>query len=439
MDRLENLDQRMTASVAVIGGGYAGMAAAVDLAKAGINVHLFEAAKQLGGRARGVVYEESPLDNGQHILIGAYRETLDLIKLVHNGSSDQLLYRLPFEVTFPDVFHLKTAPLPPPFHLMGIMTAAGITIKDKIAAATFYTQTKIKKFQLAADCSVAELLRKYHQTPRIIEYLWEPLCVAALNTPIQNASAQIFLNTLKDSLVDQTSSEILIPKINLSSLFPDAAAKYIASKNSVVECSATVLGIEKNNSGYSLQFKDRQLQFQNIVCAVAPQHLERLTSNMPALSPVTQLLENYTYEPIYTLYFQYPENVSLPGPMFLLDGKPGQWIFDRGLINNTKGLLAVVISANGKHQQLMQEKLAEQAQQQLSRFWNLPTPIWHKVIAEKRATFACTPNLKRPAQITAYQNFLLAGDYTEANYPATIEAAVRSGRKAAKHLIERLH
>jgi uncharacterized protein with NAD-binding domain and iron-sulfur cluster len=113
-----------------------------------------------------------------------------------------------------------------------------------------------------------------------------------------------------------------------------------------------------------------------------------------------------------------------------------QWMFDRGQICGQPGLLAVVISAEGAHQKLTQEDLALAVENELaSHFPHLPKPLWHKVIAEKRATFACTPNLQRPTQTTPLPGLYLAGDYTAGDYPATIEGAVRSGIKCANHII----
>jgi uncharacterized protein with NAD-binding domain and iron-sulfur cluster len=121
----------------------------------------------------------------------------------------------------------------------------------------------------------------------------------------------------------------------------------------------------------------------------------------------------------------------------LPDGGPGQWVFDRTGLGGRDDLLAVVISAVGPHQALTQEALAQAVHRQLSTMLHgLPPPVWHKVIAEKRATFACTPACKRPEQQTLLKNFYLAGDYTAGDYPATIESAVRSGITCARHILQ---
>jgi predicted NAD/FAD-dependent oxidoreductase len=145
----------------------------------------------------------------------------------------------------------------------------------------------------------------------------------------------------------------------------------------------------------------------------------------------------FDYQPIYTVYLQYPSGAHLPFPMIGLSGGHAQWVLDRGALEGQDGLLAVVISAEGRHQTLTQNLLAIEVASELAQaFPDLPPPEWHKVIAEKRATFTCRPSLSRPAQCTPMANLYLAGDHTAGDYPATIEGAVRSGVKCAKLILE---
>ena len=113
-----------------------------------------------------------------------------------------------------------------------------------------------------------------------------------------------------------------------------------------------------------------------------------------------------------------------------------QWVFDRGTLCGQPGMMGVVISASGPHQALDREQLANQVHRQLAERFSLPDPEWSQVIAEKRATFACSPHLRRPANVTPLPGLLLAGDYTESPYPATLEAAVRSGSQCARHILD---
>ncbi|HUX23924.1 MAG TPA: FAD-dependent oxidoreductase, partial [Burkholderiales bacterium] len=145
----------------------------------------------------------------------------------------------------------------------------------------------------------------------------------------------------------------------------------------------------------------------------------------------------FTYEPIYTCYLQYPQEVSMPQPMTGFDGGYVQWVFDRGRLNGRAGLLAAVISAHGAHQGASLEALADAIHRELAAFMpGLPAPLWSRVIAEKRATFSCRPGIERPTNRTAIDHLYLAGDYTASDYPATLESAVRSGVRAARELLQ---
>ncbi len=173
-------------------------------------------------------------------------------------------------------------------------------------------------------------------------------------------------------------------------------------------------------------------QFAQVICAVAPHRAADLLADIPALSTARQQIEALQYEPIHSIYLQFGSRVHLPLPMIGLTDSPAQWLFDREVICGQRGLIGAVISASEEHVGEAQEALAQRVVADLAKnFGPLPPLQWHRVIAEKRATFSCTPDLARPAGITACKNFFLAGDYTAGDYPATIEAAVRSGRACA--------
>jgi squalene-associated FAD-dependent desaturase len=426
--------------LAVIGGGYAGLAAAVELARHNIPVTVFEAARQLGGRARRVEHQGLELDNGQHILIGAYQETLRMMTLTGVNTQDALL-RLSLEFDLPGRFHLKTARLPAPLHLAwGLLTATGLTWSERISAARFINALRKLRFKLAQDITVAALLEQHRQSERTVQLLWSPLCIAALNTPIDTASAQVFLHVLRDSLNGKRqASDILLPRVDLSRLFPEPAAAFIEQHGGTVFRSMPVRAVEKSHSGYVLLTDNDRLDFTGVICATAPSRLSRLLNGLPELASTISLAENLRFQPICTIYLQYPVQVHLPKPMIGFADGFAQWAFDRGQLHNTHGLIAVVISATGKHTDLSHEQLAEQIHLELcNAIGTLPAPLWHKVITEKRATFSCDAGLARPRQDTPLRGLFLAGDYTEGDYPATLEGAIRSGVKSAKLILDKL-
>jgi len=212
--------------VAVIGAGYAGLACAVELARAGVHVTVFERSHTLGGRAR-VVHKDHHwrVDNGQHILIGAYGELTRLMRLT--GCSPKQLAHLPLTLHVPDRLQLKAASLPAPFHLaVGLLRARGLSWADRLAMLRLMRWLKKRSFRVPADMTVTGLLQATRQTPPLVQLVWEPLCVAALNTPAAEADAQVFANVLRDSLAaGAAASELLLPRVDLSELFPVPAAR----------------------------------------------------------------------------------------------------------------------------------------------------------------------------------------------------------------------
>ena len=471
--------------VAIIGGGYAGMAAAVTLSARGIPVTVFESARQLGGRARGVPYNDTQLDNGQHILLGCYHHTLDLIEQVGGNVKADFL-RLPLQLTLHNRFELKTPRLPAPLHLLlGLLTARGLTFTQRLCAARFMLAMRRINFTLPSpacgsvnstfsllnsglptfgrgaggegklsdpslslsltlsrerewgqDITVLELLRAHQQDETLIRLLWEPICISALNTPVHKASAQVLLNVLRDSLHSvRSDSDILLPRINFSALFPERAAEYVKQRGGTVFTSCGVEAIVPHGDEIELLTAQGRQHYSHVICAASPANTARLFRAVPQLALIAAQIEAMTFQPIYTVYLQYPEHVRLPHPMLGFDRCFSQWLFDKGQIAGHHGLIAAVISAEGLHQELDQGQLAQKVTQELREQLGISAaPLWHKVITEKRATFSCEPNLDRPSNTTPLANVLLAGDYTAGDYPATLEGAVMSGIRCAREI-----
>lgn len=429
--------------VAIIGGGYAGMAAAVTLAAANIPVTVFESAKQLGGRARGVQHHDVQLDNGQHILLGCYHHTLQLIEQV-GGNIEHDFLRLPLQLTLHNRFELKAPHLPAPLHLLaGLLSAKGLSFGERLRAARFMLALNRINFTLPHDISVFELLRMHGQGDELIRLLWEPLCISALNTPVHIASAQVLLHVLRDSLNGlRSDSDILLPRIDFTALFPERAAEYVKQHRGTVLTACSVEAIIPHGDEIELltrptaEFTAHTNLFSHVICAASPISAVRLFRTVPQLALIAEQIAAIPHQPIYTVYLQYPKQVRLPHPMLGLDRCFAQWLFDKGQIAGQHGLIAVVISAQGRHQNLEHELLAKKVAQELcEQLGIMEAPVWHKVIAEKRATFSCETNLPRPPHTTELANLLLAGDYTAGDYPATLEGAVMSGSLCARTIL----
>lgn len=432
---------------AVVGAGWAGLAASVALREAGAKVTVFEAGHTPGGRARRVFHTEfdSPLDNGQHLLSGAYTHTLALMRRV-GRNPDALLMRRPLRLASLDGrFHLSAPRLPAPLHMaIAILRARGLSWADRLATLRLMRGLKALSWTPPRDWTVQHLLHYHGQSDALVRQLWEPLCLAALNTPLATASAALFARVLRDSLAgSREDSDLLLPCTDLSALWPDAAARQVTMRygNTVRQIRPSADGIDIN-----------QERFDAAVLAVPPAFAARLLDAPLREAGATGLLgalKAFDYLPIATLNLRLAEPWRLPEPMMMLReesarGHVGQWVFDRAqLAGDTKaGELAVVASvatgiADRNRQQTIEaliDQVAEQASRHPARLPSMPEVAAAELFIEKRATFAAVPGLTRPLNSTPWPTLALAGDWTDTGYPGVLEGAVRSGLQAARVL-----
>ena len=419
-----------SARVAIVGAGYAGMAAAATLAGHGVAVTVYEAGPVPGGRARRVSSRGENYDNGQHLLVGAYRELLRLMRVV--GVPDDAVLRVPLELRYAhDAFVLRVPRLPGALGLLaGLLLARGVSLGERLGAVRFMLAMRRCAFRVAPDCSVAELLARYRQDGALGRFLWGALCVSALNTPPEGASARVFLAVLRDTLDGpRGATDLVFSRVDLSRLFPEPAARYVAARGGELRLRSPVRRIVREGEVFRVDGET----YGQVIIACAPQQLAALIDGLPELAEVTRAVAAYAYQPIYTCYLRYPRRVSLPSPMLGFAQGPVQWAFDREMLNGETGRIACVISAEGEHTRMSHDELADACHSQLcDALGDLPEPLGSQVIGEKRATIACTPGFARVDPRTALAAVLLAGDYLDPEYPPTLEAAVRSGVRAAR-------
>jgi squalene-associated FAD-dependent desaturase len=417
--------------VAIIGGGWAGLAAAVKATAAGFSVTLFEMARQLGGRARSVTHDGLTLDNGQHILIGAYRDTLALMRQV-GVDPDRVLHRMPLTVTYPDGSGLRLPPGPAvPAFARGVWGWRTLPWQERLGLLTLAGRWRLQGFRCPPDMTVAELARRC--PPTAYRELIEPLCVAALNTPANQASAQVLLTVLRDALFGAPgAADLLLPKAPLDALLPHAAAQWLAANGARLVLGHRVVRLEATDT--SVQVDDQV--FDHVVVATPPGEAARLLdSTAPSWS---QDARSIPYQPIVTAWLRAPA-ARWPEPMMALRSsglRPAQFGFDLGALGGPPATFALVISGAAA----WVEAGAEATREAVLAQWAQDFPReqhgearWLASRTEKRATFACTPGLRRsPAAV--HPRIHVAGDHVEGPYPATLEGAVRSGLAAVRHL-----
>jgi hydroxysqualene dehydroxylase len=439
--------------ILIAGAGWAGLAAAIELTKTRHQVTVIEASRRLGGRARALEVtlpdgSTTTLDNGQHILIGAYSETLRLMREV-GVSPEKVLHRIPLTLRYPNGDALQLPDWKKPLIkgldvACGVMMAKGWSLLDKFSLLRTAGSWRLSGFKCKAQTTVRELCR--HVSPRVMQMLIEPLCVSALNTPAHRASGQVFLRIMHDSLFSSTegdmgSSNLLLPTADLGTLFPQAAASWLAQRGCEVRLGHRLTQINSlsnsEHQAYILPGRDADLteKYDAIVLAVPPAEAARI-AKLSGHAAWAQAADALQHEAITTVY-AYAKDAKLPCPMMALrnsETEPAQFVFDRGALSNQSvhtGLLAFVVSASQGDAATIEHQVIQQGRKQLG-IANLQAL---KTITDKRATFACTPALQRPAaQIS--KGIIACGDYVDGPYPSTLEGAVRSGMAAAQKLIK---
>ena len=433
------LSQRL--QIAITGAGWAGLAAAITATQKGHQVTLLEASKFWGGRARSIQthFEDCPLlDNGQHILIGAYQKTLSMIQTV-GIDLEKAFWRKPLDLRYADGSGLSLPNKSFPINLLqGIVLNPCWRVVDKWQLMKTAWQWQAMNFECAEHLTVADLC--HNMTPTVWQDLMEPLCVSALNTPAHEASGKVFLRIMKDALFGPAgSSDLLLPRLDLGQIFPNAAIKWLEKNGASCQSGQRIDSIVDlgNNPNEAKRWQLGDDKFDHVVIATPAWDAAHLleTFNSEWSTTANQL----KHETIATVYVQGPLDFKLPQPVLALrtaQGSPAQFAFDRGQIYTearTPGLLTFVVSAN----KLSKDDATHQIMAQLSALLiqlgqdalRIDAFTVVQTVVEKRATFACVPNLKRPIARPC-EGITVCGDYVEGPYPATLEGAIISGIQA---------
>jgi squalene-associated FAD-dependent desaturase len=417
--------------VAIVGAGWAGLAAAVHAVEAGHAVTVFEMAPQPGGRARSLPTDGADgsgdpadrLDNGQHLLIGAYTATLELMRRI-GVDPDAVLRRQPLALLDQDGRGLKMRPGPALIEFgRAVWTMRHWRLSERLALSTAALGWLLRGFRCDERLTVAQLTAGL--PARVRTEILDPLCVAALNTPALEASAQVFLRVLQDALFSGPgASDLLMPRRPLAELLPEPAWRWLATHGATLRTGRRVRTLEATTGGWRI---DGEV-FDEGVLACPPAEAARLTR---AIAPDwAAQAEAFSFEPIVTGYVLAP-GACLAAPMVALaEGPqaPAQFAFDHGALGLRAGRFAFVVSGAAPW---VERGLDATGQALLAQARAVLRDLGHgdvrleRLVAEKRATFRCVPGLVRPPARIA-PGLRAAADWIEGPYPATLEGAVRS-------------
>jgi hydroxysqualene dehydroxylase len=485
--------------VLIIGAGWAGLAAAVEATRLGHHATVLEAARAVGGRARALKFSlpdgsEATLDNGQHILIGAYSETLQLMRDVGVDTA-AALHRMPLTLQYPGGHGLTLPDWRKPWFAgvdvaVGILQAKGWNYKDKLSLLRAADAWRRARFSCPAHYSVAQLCHSI--TPRVMADMIEPLVVSALNITAAHASATVFLRVMRDALfaapsqaasdttaADIAGSNMLLPRTDLAALFPQAAQQWLSAQGAQVMLGqrAEHLGLlsktqllEQNLLGLE---GDLAYKYDATIIATGPVDAARLVRTLAQPSDAsnawlrtTEALQHTAITTVYAYSAALaarPYNAQTSTSIATLANESVSQLANQPTSppttpSNTLFTTPVMALRSSAQQpaQFVFDRAALSGQYGVLAFvvsasqgdaasieqlviaqgksqLGLQDLQPLKTIVEKRATFACTPGVQRPPMNIA-SGLLACGDYIDGPYPATLEGAVRSGLAAARTL-----
>lgn len=427
----------------VVGGGWAGLAAAVELVQHDVPVTLYEASRQLGGRARCVRFEDLRVDNGQHLMTGAYRGMLGLMRRLGLQEDEVFLrQRLHLRVRAESGTAVDVR-----FHDAGLfgrlrtlLTARGLGWRGRLGVIRLMSLANDPTRTPDPDIDVQALFERTRQSRRAIEALWAPLCLGALNTAPKDASAQVFLRVLAETFTDRAeTSDLLIPRTDLGTAIPEPALDAIERRGGQVQLAQRVQGLRVEAGRIrGIRVAGKDVPVAHLVLAVPPIAAQRLLAGHAEAAPVVRALGNLDHAPICTVYLRYPPQVRLDREMLGLQDGIGQWVFDRRVCEQP-GLMAIVVSSHGRHMDMSNDELSQAVAEQMARlFPHWPAPERRLTIREKRATFLCRPGIDRvrPGVFSGIESCYLAGDFTATGLPSTLEGAIRSGFECAATVLD---
>ena len=442
----------MNCDAIVVGGGCAGFAAATALVEAGARVLLIEARPGLGGRATAFTDPGTGerVDNGQHILMGCYTDTLAFLARI--GTADRVRWQSGLKLSMIDRDGhrsvLALPALPSPLHfLAGVLAWDALSWRERFsvlsigslitasASASAFAASPLRRDRLGL--SVRAWLEKHGQAPRLCELFWEPLALAALNQSIDQADASHFMGVLERVFgPDPASAALVLPAVPLDELYAEPSRAWLTARGSEVRVNAPARVLIDGQRVRGVRVRDEVIEAPVVISTVPWYGFHALFDAVPA--GLRQTVDDATALaslPIVTVNLWFDAAV-MHEPLVGLPGRNFQWIFDRrAIVGGDVSHLSLISSGAETMVSQTNDELAATALREVREALPLArTATLRKSLAvrEKRSTFSLAPDAPpRPQTTTPVEWFFLAGDWVDTDLPATIESAVISGHRAA--------
>jgi squalene-associated FAD-dependent desaturase len=427
--------------VAVVGGGLAGLSAALECADAGAAVSLFESRPRLGGATFSIVRDGRTVDNGQHIALRCCIEYRGFLRRLGVESSLDLQPRLSIPVLSPHgpQAMLTRTGLPAPLHLAAtLLRYRHLSVADRLASVR--AVQALQSLELGDpeldNSTFADWLGAHGQSPRSIDVLWNLITLPTINLPASEASLLLATTVFRIGLLDESDAcDLAVPAIPLQQLHGDPAGRELKQLGANVHVRTRVRRVVEEPDGLALELAGSREVFDRVVVAVPHQVAPSLLPDGVVDEAVATGLGE---SPIVNVHLQFDRHVLDDRVIAAVDS-PVQWVFDRTAASGVEQgqLLSISLSHATRELELSQETLVEQhlgALADLLPRVRTATLLHADVTREPRATFAGVPGTQRlrPGPRTNVPGLYLAGAWTDTGWPATMEGAVRSGRAAAR-------
>ncbi len=423
----------------IAGGGLAGLAAAVMLLKNGVEVHLLEASPKLGGRTYSFKDDNinEPVDNGQHIMMGCYTETLKFLEII--GASENVEVQKNLSLKFVkrggEIFELATQSDLYPLNLTrAIASYKALTIKERLKVLDLFLDLYCIEEEDIQDMTVAEWLESEGQDKNTRDALWDILAIGTLNSKCEKASASLFAAVLnRVFFTGNDASKIVMPRTDLSRMYVSPAEEFIKNNGGTISVGERVIsfGHEEENITEVVTNKNEYRDFDCIVSAVPHYSLVKILD-----SGVNESINNidFTYSPIVSVHLLLSTN-PFESELYGLIDSSIHWLF------NHDKYVSLVTSAADKLVEMDEESIKNEVFLQLKNYFPVFSPDFvlnWTIIKEKRATFIPSPDVEsqRKRINSPFRNLFLAGDWTNTSLPATIEGAVQSGFSVAREILQ---
>jgi len=432
-------------TIAIIGGGLAGLAAGCALADAGLQVTLFERRPYLGGRASSYEHPGTGevVDNCQHVLLGCCTNLVRFYEQL--GVSDKIKWFDALTFIEPGGRASRIAPsfLPAPLHNMpSFLKAASLGFRDKLGIArALSAMMRMRKAPDDPQEDFLAWLRRHKQTERAIERFWKVVLVSALNEDLDRISVRYAVQVFRESFLKSSGAgKMGVPRIPLSDLYSNAA-DYIRQRGGEVLLRCPVNSMDVRETGVKITSSGGERTFDHVVLAVPFQVVAALVPSDAAGQALKQKLQTFQASPITGIHLWFDREIT-PLPHAVLLDRTIQWMFQKSKIHNREGsYLELVVSASRTLVEKSRQEVLDLAMKELAEFFPAVREakvVKAAVIKEVYATYSILPGLDqyRPGARTEWPRLFLAGDWTTTGWPATMEGAVRSGYLAAEALTE---